>query len=365
MAVKRILIVDDHKEAARLIRSNLETLEYDLAIEDVLSGEEAMLELGRGKIDLLIADFRLPGISGIELMDKYKAKNPDARIILISGVTDPKIRQQVAQAGADAFFFKPIDIPEFLDAVERSLGLVDTILQPELHLHAQEIKEIQQQDTTRVAEIIAELRTALDAIAVLLVGEDGKVVFRAGSLPDPELETSLMPSLMTTFNAGVKISHFLGQNRPDHFYSFRGENYDLLSTPTGDSHCLLMVSRPIMHNEIGDLAVKLDTASKNILLALARMGVSSDLSDEKIPPPQPAVEIAPASQAEPKTTPREDLPADSRLEDLFAVAQEINEQDADDFWETISVQEIKPELNSGDSLSYDQAARLGLAPKDD
>ena len=126
-----------------------------------------------------------------------------------------------------------------------------------------------------------------------------------------------------------------------------------------------MVSRPIMHNEIGDLAVKLDTASKNILLALARMGISTNLSEEQLPIPQPPAESKPTSQVEAKTIPREEFASDSKLEDLFALAQDMVEQDVDAFWDTASNEEIKPEPNSGDSLSYDQAAKLGLAPKDE
>ncbi|MEJ2756937.1 MAG: response regulator, partial [Anaerolineales bacterium] len=233
MAGEHILIVDDHKEAARLIRRHLETLEQEFIIEDVFSGEEALLELSRGETDLLIADVRLPGISGLELMDKLKARNPEAKVVLVSGVTDPKIRQQVAQAGADAFFFKPIDVPEFLDAVERTLGLVDTILTTEIKLHMEEIfdESTAAQPQVGMTELITDLRVSLNATAAMLVGDQGQVLVRAGDLPDPELETSLMPVLMRAFTAGVSISQFLGQNTPDHFYSYRGENYDLFLAP--------------------------------------------------------------------------------------------------------------------------------------
>jgi two-component system response regulator RpfG len=138
MAGERIIIVDDQIEATRLVQKNLELLSEEFQISNAFSGEEALLELTSGNTDLLIADFRLPGISGLELMQRFKTHNPGGKVILISGVTDPKIRQQVAQAGADAFFFKPIDMPEFLDAVERALGLVETILPPELHLYTEE-----------------------------------------------------------------------------------------------------------------------------------------------------------------------------------------------------------------------------------
>jgi CheY-like chemotaxis protein len=374
MAGERVLIVDDHKEATRLIRKNLESLEQDLIIADVLSGEEALLELRGGHLDLLIADFRLPGISGLELMDKFKARNPDTKVILISGVTDPEIRKQVAQAGADAFFFKPIDIPEFLDAVERALGLVETILPSELSLHADEMIEEETEEQTKInmAGLIPQLRVSLDATAVIMVDDQGQVLVRAGDLPDPALETSLMPMLMRAFTAGVRISHFLGQNVPDHFYSFRGENYDLFLAPVGEAYCLLILTRPTLQQEMGNIATQVHNTAKSILLSLSRLGISTHISGQFSRPalsegqvPQPGGEGVPVIH--PETGELSDeaiLAADQNLESLFSGLEEDQIQDADAFWESISSDEVDTESGS-DTLSYDQAAKLGLAPSDE
>ena len=123
-----ILIVDDQREVSRLLKSALETIEHGLDVVEAPSGEEAILEASRRKIDLLVADFRLPGITGVELTKKMQARNPAMKVILITGVTDPKVREDIAKAGADAYFTKPVPMADFLDAVERTLGLVRTIL---------------------------------------------------------------------------------------------------------------------------------------------------------------------------------------------------------------------------------------------
>jgi len=373
MAGKRILIVDDQKEATRLIRKNLESLEQDFVINDVLSGEEALLELRSAPLDLLVADVRLPGISGLELMDKCKERNPDTKVILISGVTDPDIRKQVAQAGADAFFFKPIDMPEFLDAVERALGLVETVLPPELSLEVEELDEdSEEQAKINMAGLIPQLRIALDATAVIMVDDQGQVLVRAGDLPDPTLETSIMPMLMRSFTAGVRISHFLGQNIPDHFYSFRGENYDLFLAPVGEAYCLMVLTRPTLLQEMGDIASQVHNTAKSILLSLSRLGISTHVSGQFIrPTEQPSKDTQPAPEDQPTgdLSPDElidetDLSADQSLESLFSAMEENQIEDADAFWETISSEEVETE-SSSDTLSYDQAAKLGLAPSED
>ncbi|HAY83522.1 MAG TPA: hypothetical protein DCY42_00985 [Chloroflexi bacterium] len=380
MAGKRVLIVDDQKEAARLIRKNLETLGQDLIIEDVLSGEEALLELRRTPLDLLIADYRLPGISGLELMDKFKDRNPETKVILVSGMTDPEIRKRVAQAGADAFFFKPIDIPEFLDAVERALGLVETILPSELSLHLDDFEdedETEEQAKINMAGLIPQLRISLDATAVILVDDQGQVLVRAGDLTDPTLETSLMPILMRSFTAGVSISHFLGQNIPDHFYSFRGENYDLFLAPVGEAYCLMILTRPTLLQEMGNIASQIHNTAKSILLSLSRLGISTHVGGKPGFLPKPEREESHsarrddlADQAETPLQETSDLSdetdqaADLNLESLFSSLEENRLEEADAFWDSFSNEEVDRERSS-DTLTYDEAAKLGLAPGED
>ncbi len=104
MSPHSILIVEDQREVSRLLRSTVETLEYKLDVVEIPSGEEAILYSSRKKVDLLVADYRLPGMTGIELMHKVQKNHPKVKIILVTGQTDPEIRKEVAEAGADAFF---------------------------------------------------------------------------------------------------------------------------------------------------------------------------------------------------------------------------------------------------------------------
>jgi CheY-like chemotaxis protein len=366
MAGERILIVEDHSDAVRLIQKNLETLGQDFQVRTAFSGEEALLELRGKPIELLIADVRLPGMSGLELMEKCRSQQPEIKVILISGVTDPRIRQQVAQAGANAFFFKPIDTPDFLDAVERALGLVATMLPPELELYSEEPAENAalppiEEPLEEVVAQLADLQTSLDAAAVMLVTTDGRIAARAGDLPDPALETAMMPELIQTFRSGSQISEFLGQNTPDHFLSFRGENYDLFMSPVGGQRCLILLTRPILLQELGVVASRLHTAARSVLLSLSRQ--SADLDQPDVPDePLTAAEAAPGKTAEPSPSA---TAADADIEGLLSGLEDGRASDADAFWEALAEEDIKPEFKISDSISYDQAAELGLAPSDD
>ena len=90
---------------------------------EVPSGEEALLISSQLPLDLVVADVRLPGMSGLELVARLQKRTPKIHTILVTGVDEPRLRRQVAEAGADAFFYKPVEMADFLDAVERCLGL--------------------------------------------------------------------------------------------------------------------------------------------------------------------------------------------------------------------------------------------------
>ena len=242
MPGKQILIVDDQRETTRVLRSSLESLKQELEINDVLSGEEAILELGRGPIDLLISDVLLPGISGLELLGRFRSKYPECKVILVSGVTDEKIKHDVAQAGADAFFFKPIDLADFLDSVERTLGLVDTILPPELLVAKENADE--EKEAKGLSERIAQLQGDLKASAVFLLGDVGQVLVRAGKLPEAEIEQVLIPDLMAGSSIGLRISTFMGNDSPNNLLSFHGKTYDLHLAHVGEAYSLLITTEP-------------------------------------------------------------------------------------------------------------------------
>src|SRR4030095_8313239 len=98
MPAPSILLVDDQRDIVRLLHSTLQTLGHQLDLIDAPSGEEALLEASRKRVDLLVADYLLPGISGVELMRKIKARNPELKVIFISGMTERKARGEMLNA---------------------------------------------------------------------------------------------------------------------------------------------------------------------------------------------------------------------------------------------------------------------------
>jgi FixJ family two-component response regulator len=72
-------------------------------------------------VSLVVIDFMMPGLSGLQVQDALRMLSPDTRLIMISAATDPEIDARFLVGGAVAIFHKPFDEDEFLDAVRRVL----------------------------------------------------------------------------------------------------------------------------------------------------------------------------------------------------------------------------------------------------
>jgi two-component system phosphate regulon response regulator PhoB len=115
-----ILIVEDEEALTLLLRYNLEAEGY--AVETVARGDEADLLLKERAPDLVILDWMLPGLSGIELCRRLRAR-PETKqlpIIMLTARGEESERVRGLATGADDYIVKPFSVPE-LSARVRAL----------------------------------------------------------------------------------------------------------------------------------------------------------------------------------------------------------------------------------------------------
>jgi two-component system phosphate regulon response regulator PhoB len=112
-----ILIVEDEEALTLLLRYNLEAAGYD--VETVARGDDADVKLKERLPDLLILDWMLPGLSGIELCRRLRAR-PDTRqlpVIMLTARGEESERVRGLATGADDYVVKPFSVPELLARV--------------------------------------------------------------------------------------------------------------------------------------------------------------------------------------------------------------------------------------------------------
>jgi len=343
------MIVDDQRDIMRLIHSTLDTLGHELNVIEAPSGEEALLEASRVEIDLLVADYRLPGITGIELMQKIRGRTPDVKVVLITGMTDKKSRDEMLEAGAVAIFDKPIPLADFLDVVERTLGLTRTILPPE------ESSAEENGKGKTLSDLLANFRKQTRANAVFLLSDRGRVLARAGDLRDGSMEVSLISALMAIYNAAQKVTRFVHQDYGSSFHTFRGGDQDLLLLPVDAVHALLVAGEGLAgHDHL--------LATMDAMLGLQEQ-VQSTLRSMGVVMPDEDEPAADRSAAEPvDTAPKVSA---EEFEALLAQSKKkkLKPNEVESFWEE-AVDKTGAIPLDPDKLTYEQARKLGLAPDD-
>ena len=117
----RILIVEDEEPLTLLLRYNLEAEGYE--VEASARGDEAEVRLQESAPDLVVLDWMLPGLSGIELCRRLRARTETERLpsIMLTARGEESERLRGLATGADDYIVKPFSVPEFLARIRALL----------------------------------------------------------------------------------------------------------------------------------------------------------------------------------------------------------------------------------------------------
>lgn len=123
----KILIVDDEKDVELLFRQKFrkELKSGRVTFEFAFSGDEA-LEYLRSKqppeVMYIFSDINMPGMTGLDLLDRVKKEFPDIQVSMISAYGDTENYEKAISSGAKGFFVKPIDFESLKEEIERIIG---------------------------------------------------------------------------------------------------------------------------------------------------------------------------------------------------------------------------------------------------
>ncbi len=117
----KVLIVEDEEPLNLLLRYNLEAEGY--SVEACMRGDEAEIRLRENQPDLLLLDWMLPGLSGIELCRRLRMRSETERlpIIMLTARGEESERIRGLATGADDYVVKPFSIPELMARVRAIL----------------------------------------------------------------------------------------------------------------------------------------------------------------------------------------------------------------------------------------------------
>ena len=117
----RVLIVDDQPDFARGLVRLLAPKLPGTALSCVLSGEAALDDLAGSPCDVLVTDLRMPGLSGLELLGRALALDPQLGVVLLTAHGDIDTAVMALKAGAYDFLTKPVDSEHLARVVAKGL----------------------------------------------------------------------------------------------------------------------------------------------------------------------------------------------------------------------------------------------------
>ena len=352
----RVLIVEDQRELARMIRLAVGSLGEAFTAIDVPSAEEALLEATRHPVDVLVADLRLPGMGGDEMIRRLRRQGVNPKVFLITALPEDEARAAAEALQVQGLFRKPFEMADLLDAIERHLGLVDSALGESPAPSAAEYRE---QMRRRLSDLVAGLRRELGFHSLMLIGETGYALVRAGEWPQGVEERRLITRLLTLLSAGNKVGRALGEATTRGLYVFRGQQWIVFMTNVSDQFALLAWARgPLAGEELSRVAHGLWDSAAQLDQMLRQWGLIEDQSAEA----EPAAGLTLDASPEEDQDADEEEPAEDLLGILDAKDLPLAAEDAEAFWESLVSEDPGVADTTVDALSFDQARQLGLVP---
>lgn len=118
--MKTILIVDDKRVQLKTLRRGLRTRGY--RVVEAISGQAALDLLDQDtQIDLVLTDYAMPAMNGIELLQKIRATNKTIPVILMTAYGDKDLVVEAMHHRCNGFIDKPFDMDELLNEIHTSI----------------------------------------------------------------------------------------------------------------------------------------------------------------------------------------------------------------------------------------------------
>jgi len=115
---KRILFVDDEPKILQGLQRSLRPMKDEWDMDFISSSIEALEEVKKNKYDVVVSDYKMPKMDGIELLTLVKNENPEIKRILLSGQSEDEVFDK-AEKIADKYIAKPCSTEELMSIINK------------------------------------------------------------------------------------------------------------------------------------------------------------------------------------------------------------------------------------------------------
>jgi DNA-binding NtrC family response regulator len=119
MATSKIMVIDDEKIVGDMAKLSLEQDGY--TVETFLNAEPALKRLETEKFDVVVTDYKMKGIDGMEVLKTVKERHPGTHVIMITAFANLDAAIEALRQDVHDFFPKPVKIKELKASIKRAL----------------------------------------------------------------------------------------------------------------------------------------------------------------------------------------------------------------------------------------------------
>ncbi|MCF8082192.1 MAG: response regulator [Deltaproteobacteria bacterium] len=108
----RVLLVDDEADFLETLEKRLK--KRNVGVSCAASGQEALAQLEKGPVDVVVLDVKMPGMDGLQALREIKRRYPLIEVIMLSGHANVEVAIEGMELGAFDYLMKPMDIDQLL-----------------------------------------------------------------------------------------------------------------------------------------------------------------------------------------------------------------------------------------------------------
>lgn len=217
MDTKTILIVDDEESVLVVLKNSLMKLGHEFRILTALDAGTALKFMEKYQVDLLITDYHMQGMNGLELLEMVHNVQPNTRVIFITAYGSDKVESEAKRLNIFAYLNKPLDLMTFREVVKQALGDI-SIRRPGVVVHSVDIKN-------QIRQVLMGFQENVNALCTLLFNHDDNEQILVGdtqSLPEDQMSSLVRTAQVILERSSSQIDgesgHSVVQFRESHDY---------------------------------------------------------------------------------------------------------------------------------------------------
>jgi len=235
MTKKHILIVDDAKDILFLLQLSLKKLGSDFEVSTAMDGPAALEKIRQEKFALVLADYMMPGMTGIDLAREIRQVAPNTRLVLMTAYDTPLLREQVQSMALSGFVSKPFTVPQVMRVINQVLAQSPQSLPTERHAALDANLSQTLHNTLKI------LYNKIGARYVVLLDSAGQPIKWVGQVQQKNL-ARLSRFVASNFRTVAELAASLGDNSRNFKSSyFEGDDYNIFAYQINDDFLLTVV----------------------------------------------------------------------------------------------------------------------------